>query len=283
MKVGLIVNFTKSDARSCADKIIKLISDNNHTVILPESYRENLDYPFVQYCTDFDSLFSFCDFVVTVGGDGTIIHNAKLAAAAKKPLIGINLGRIGFVANLEPYEINELTKIFNGEYKIEKRMLLEISVNKDSNTHYFTAVNDINISRGTLSKIADINVFLNGEKFTSYRADGIIISTPTGSTAHSFSAGGPVLEPVMNCILLTPVCPHSLTLRSVIFSDDSEISISADNGGEDCYLIIDGQTSVRLNSTDIVTIRKAESYLELINIKGKNFYSLLNEKLKERD
>lgn len=280
MKIGLIVNFEKKDAVECAGKIIDFLREKGQQVIIPQSYKAVFENKNVLCCKDDCELFSLCDFAVTVGGDGTIIHNAKHAAAAHKPLIGINLGRIGFVANLEPYEIEELSKILDGNYKIEKRMLLEVTINGGKESKKFTAVNDVNISRGTLSGIADINVYLNNEKFTSYRADGIIVATPTGSTAYSFSAGGPVLEPVMKCILLTPVCPHSLTLRSVIFDEESKISVDADNGRE-CYLIIDGQTSIKLSPGDIVTIKKSPLELELINIKGKNFYRLLNEKLKE--
>ena len=223
-----------------------------------------------------------CDITVTVGGDGTIIHNAKFAALYRKPLLGINLGRIGFVANIEPDELGELTKLLSDDYRIQSRMLLEITVEKEGVESTYTAVNEIVLHRDTLANLIDISVELGGERMISYRADGMLFSTPTGSTAYSFSAGGPVIEPDMRCILLNPICPHALSTRPVVFGEDSVLRAHVwPSSTFKCYMTVDGQYHIPISSDDTVTIRRSPTELSLIILKEKNFYTLLSEKLKE--
>lgn len=223
-----------------------------------------------------------CDIAVTVGGDGTIIHHAKFAALYNKPLLGINVGRIGFVANIEPDEIGELERLLTGDYRIQNRMLLDITVERGGVERRFTAVNEAVLHRDSLANMIEISVALGGEKILTYRADGMMFSTPTGSTAYSFSAGGPVIEPDMRCILLTPVCPHALSSRQVVFGENSELSARVHPDFTlKCYLTVDGQHYVPISSDDTVTVRKSPLNLQLIILKEKNFYTLLNEKLKE--
>ena len=146
------------------------------------------------------------------------------------------------------------------------------------------AVNEAAITRDVLKPIIDISVLLNNERIITYRADGMIFATPTGSTAYSFSSGGPVVEPDMDCILLTPLCPHALSSRQVVFREDSVLTAVVDNAERShSYLVVDGQTSVEIEKGDRITITKADEYLELIILKEKNFYTLLNEKLKEKN
>ncbi len=223
-----------------------------------------------------------CDLTVTVGGDGTIIHNAKLAARYNKPLLGVNLGRVGFVANLEPDELKELNKLLTGEYRLQRRMLLDIAVEQNGEERHFTAVNEAVIHRDTLANMVDFSVEADGERIISYRADGMLFSTPTGSTAYSFSTGGPVLEPDMRCILLNPICPHALSTRPVVFGGDSVLYARAyPAAGFCCYLTVDGQDHITLTSGDTITVKRSPMELSLIIIKEKNFYTLLSEKLKE--
>lgn len=287
MKIGLIVNTDKSQAEICGRQIMELLLQNGAEISLNISLKELLQTEYSKsiafYDTDEDVIAS-SDMAITVGGDGTIIHNAKYAAQYSKPLIGVNMGRIGFVAGLEYYEIQELKKLLSGNYKTQRRMLLNVELKRGDTIQRFLAVNEAAITRDILKPIIDISVSLNSERIITYRADGMIFATPTGSTAYSFSSGGPVIEPDMDCILLTPICPHALSSRQVVFSADSVLTATVDNN-ELCrsFLVVDGQTSVELMQGDTISITKSDLYLDLIILKEKNFYTLLNEKLKEKN
>ena len=225
-----------------------------------------------------------CDVAITVGGDGTIIHAAKYAAPCKKPIIGVNVGRLGFAADVEADEIGQLTRLLSGDYYSEMRMLLDIAVVKNNKSKHYLAVNDAVMAHGQLSKIVDCQLSLDDEIISKYRADGLLFSTPTGSTAYSLSAGGPILAPQMECILMTPVCPHSLFSRSVLFDGKSELSVMVKIPlGCSCVLTIDGEENINICDSDKVIIRKSSQRLELLSIHKRNFYKRLNEKLKERE
>ena len=285
MKIGLIINVDKSQALICGEQIAKLMIDNGAELLLNNSVKEiNVDTSKVTLFDSDEEVIKNSDIAITVGGDGTIIHNAKYAATYKKPLIGVNMGRIGFVAGLEYYEIKELKKLLKGDYKIQRRMLLNVELKRGKKIERFLAVNEAAITRDVLKPIIDISVLLNNERIITYRADGMIFATPTGSTAYSFSSGGPVVEPDMDCILLTPLCPHALSSRQVVFREDSVLTAVVDNAERShSYLVVDGQTSVEIEKGDRITSTKADEYLELIILKEKNFYTLLNEKLKEKN
>ncbi len=221
---------------------------------------------------------------ITVGGDGTIIHAAKYAAKADKQLIGVNVGRLGFAADVEPHEYEQLERLITGDYTTEERILLDVEVIKEDGSKHYLAVNDAVVARGQLSKTIDLHLTLDGDEISKYRADGLLFATPTGSTAYSLSAGGPILAPKMECILMTPVCPHSLFSRSVLFSGESELSVHVKIPEECCcVLTIDGEKNVPVLATDRVVIRKSDLKLKLALLHNRNFYKLLNEKLKERD
>lgn len=285
MNIAIIINLCKTKAISCAKDIFELLSDNGAKVLMLKEYKEYINFFEIDYCENLEDLFSKCDIAVTVGGDGTIIHTAKYAAKWKKPLIGVNVGRLGFAADIEPEHICELKRLLTGDYGVQHRMLLQVNVtHKNGDTEEYIAVNDAIVARGQLSRIIDITVYLDNSKISTYRADGLLFSTPTGSTAYSLSAGGPVIYPEMGCILLTPVCPHSLISRSVLFDSSANLSVTVncpDNAS--VLLTVDGEKNIRLSETDIVTIKKAPVELELLTINNRNFYQLLNEKLKDRE
>ena len=288
MKIGLIINTDKSQALVCAQQIAKLLLSEDAEVFLNISVKELINLSEqennVSYFDSDEKVIKHCDAAITVGGDGTIIHNAKFSATYKKPMLGVNMGRIGFVAGLEYYEIAELKKLLKGEFKTQRRMLLNVELKRGDTVQNFLAVNEAALTRDVLKPIIDISVFLNSERIMTYRADGMIFATPTGSTAYSFSSGGPVIEPDMECILLTPICPHALSSRQVVFSKDAVLTATVDNADlSHSYLVVDGQTNVEIQKGDRITITKSEDYLELIILKEKNFYTLLNEKLKEKN
>lgn len=285
MNIAVVVNLSKKNAIECGKEIVKIFLEQGACVVMNTVNEPHFKaFKIKYYDTDIE-LFKNCDIAVTAGGDGTIIHTAKIAATTFKPLIGVNVGRLGFAADVEPEEINKLPRLLNGDYGVQKRMLLDITVEDENlDKKSYLAVNDAIIARGQLSRIIDLQVYLNDAKITAYRADGLLFSTPTGSTAYSLSAGGPIIEPEMECVLMTPVCPHSLFSRSVLFDNQSVLTVKT-SLSDDCnaVLTIDGQESVELTKNARVTIKKSDLYLNLLTLHKRNFYTQLNKKLKERE
>ena len=284
MKTAVVVNLSKEEAISCAGEISLLMLSNNSDVFMLSECAPFYKGVKVSYTDTIEELFRICDIAITVGGDGTIIHAAKYAARFDKPLIGVNVGRLGFAADIEIDGISELTRILDGNYSVEERILFDVEVIKNGVSKNYLAVNDAVIARGQLSKIIDLQVTLDDEVIAKYRADGLLFSTPTGSTAYSLSAGGPIIAPQLDCILMTPVCPHSLFSRSVIFDGNSVLTVSVKIPSECCcVLTIDGEKNVDILADDIVKIKKSDLKLKFVSINKRNFYRKLNEKLKERE
>ncbi|MGN0491494.1 NAD(+)/NADH kinase [Ruminococcus sp.] len=284
MKTAVVVNLSKEEAISCAGEISLLMLSNNAEVFMLSECAPFYKGVKISFTDTIEELFKVCDIAITVGGDGTIIHAAKYAARFDKPLIGVNVGRLGFAADIEIDGISELTRILNGDYSVEERILFDVEVIKNGVSKNYLAVNDAVIARGQLSKIIDLQVTLDDEEIAKYRADGLLFSTPTGSTAYSLSAGGPIIAPQLDCILMTPVCPHSLFSRSVIFSGNSVLTVSVKIPTECCcVLTIDGEKNVDILAEDTVKIRKSDLKLKFVSINKRNFYRKLNEKLKERE
>jgi len=208
---------------------------------------------------------SDCDVVITIGGDGTILKAGTAAAVAGKPLLGINTGRLGFMATLEKNELDKLERLKSGDYKISRRMLLQIGD--------LIALNDVVIHRNA-ARLEEFVINRDDVEVIRVRADGIIIATPTGSTAYSLSAGGPIIEPELSCFLLTALSPHSLFNRPMVFSPDSRLSISANE--KNVSVSVDGKI---LEKTENIVITKSKDYLDLIDIDGNNFYDSIHNKL----
>lgn len=228
-----------------------------------------------------ERLLAECDLAIAIGGDGTILHTAKRAAAYDKPVLGLNTGRLGFMAGLEHDELPLLQKLFTGEYETESRMLLSVRVG-DSQERY--CLNDAVIARGALSTLMEIRVRDDAGDVLEYRADGLILATPTGSTAYSVSAGGPVLDPAVECILATPICPHSLFSRSVVFHSSTKLSVTTAFRQEgETYLTLDGEDSLLLPPGQWVHVCKAtDRTVRLIRLKPGSFYKVLQKKMIDR-
>lgn len=284
MKIAIIVNTGKPNAITCAEKIARLFLQNGAEVCMPSNCSEIFADEQIQIIQNHFELFERCDLAVTVGGDGTIIHSAKHAASYNKPMIGVNVGRLGFAAEVEPDNINDLLRLLNGDYNIQNRMLLSVTVvHKNGEKEEFIAVNDATLARGQMSRIIDISVSLDKSPITTYRADGVLFSTPTGSTAYALSAGGPVIYPEMKCILLTPICPHSLISRSVLFGSDANLTANVKlSDNKNAILSIDGEKNIEITPDDTIIVKKSDKKLSLITLYERNFYQLLDEKLRER-
>lgn len=279
MKIAIIPNADKPTAISCAKDIAQLLINSGAEVILPANLTGEFSAENIIFLSTYEEIFNLCDCAVTVGGDGTIIHCAGYAAVSGKSILGVNMGRLGYVAELEPSEIYMLPRLLTGDFTTRERMMLDVTViHKDGTSESYLAMNDAVISRGSLSCIIDMDVFTDGEKICNYRADGLLFSTPTGSTAYALSAGGPVIDPCLDLIELTPVCPHSLSARTVIFTDDTVLSVTC-NSPDVSYLTVDGQVSVKLDPCDVVRVAKSKHKLLVNVLKTKNFYKIAGEKL----
>lgn len=224
-----------------------------------------------------------CTIAIALGGDGTIMHVAKAAATVGCSVLGINGGHLGFLAGLEQDELAALDGLLDGTYSEESRALLRVTVQKVDGEHSYLAMNEAVISRGALSRLVDLHIAGDGQEILSCSGDGAIVATPTGSTAYSLSAGGPVVDPSVACMLLTPVCPHTLDSRTRILPSDSVLTVtaSAADGGE-AFITVDGEENIAFTAADRVTIRQAEERARLIRLKPTTFYDALSRKLTDR-
>ncbi len=225
-------------------------------------------------------LLDTCDIVVSVGGDGSFINAAKIATDINKPVLCINAGKLAYLACLESDELKLLSKVVKGEYITEKRMMLSVSIldKNDRIIYHSNCINDAVVSRSGVIRIMKLSVSCNGAPLIDYMADGAIVSTPTGSTAYSLSAGGPVIDPCVESILLTPVCAHSVFSRSVVLGGNSELVITHDNSGE-AILSCDGQSAVVIPEGAVVTVKRSEKCASFIKIKNDTFIDVLNKKI----
>lgn len=272
MNIGIIPNPKRAEALEICTKVVHKALELNMTPYVPKKYA---DIACGAVLCEIDVLYSKADVIVAIGGDGTIIRCTQLASSLDKPILGINAGRIGYLASLEPDNLDDLVKIKEGNYNIEQRMMLKVEYNGIVNY----ALNDFVISRGSQSKLIDLNVDINGHGI-SYRADGIIISTPTGSTAYSLSAGGPVLEPETNNMVISPICPHSLFSRSLVLDGNSVINVACANDECEAYMSVDGRQPLLIKPDNIITISRAEHCAKIININNLSFYDVLSKKLR---
>lgn len=224
---------------------------------------------------------SSCDVAVVLGGDGTIMHIAKYAAAYDVPVLGVNGGTVGFMAGLEMHQLDRLSRLTEGQYKTEERMMLEVCLERDGEAPLvFTALNEAVVSHGSLSRLVQLEVLSDGHPMTTYRADGVIIATPTGSTAYSLSAGGPIVDPSLRCLLLTPICPHAMHTRPYLFSDETALTVVASS---EAYLTVDAEQAVPLGVGDRVKVRRHTIAARLISLKEEDaFYDILTQKLIDR-
>ena len=283
MKAAILPNLTKRDAKMRTTIIANRLTQLGARVMMHAAMKPYFAGADILFYNDLEDLLIDCDVVIPVGGDGTIIHTARQAAEKGKPVLGINVGRVGYVAGLEVDELDRLRDLVQGNYQIENRMMLNISLFRDGKPVFYRALNDIVIARGALSRILDFSGSFNGNNICSYRADGLIFSTPTGSTAYSLAAGGPVIDPSMECIILTPICPHALFTRTVVFNPDAKLSVHArPNTDSEIFLTVDGENSLQIQPGEMMTVRRSSLSVGLIQLKKRDFYEVVTEKLAGR-
>lgn len=221
------------------------------------------------------------DLMIVFGGDGTLLSVSRLVGDKGIPILGVNLGGLGFITELHKDEIQKnIDAILSGKYSFEERINLSADVlrGKKRMAHH-TALNDVVISKGALARMIELDININNQYVTTFRADGLIISTPTGSTAHSLSAGGPILYPTLESFVITPICPHTLTSRPIVIPDTFIVDISIKTG-EDVFLTLDGQVGIPLKVNDRVIVKKSDYKTKFILLHGRDYFRILRTKLK---
>ncbi|MBQ8765614.1 MAG: NAD(+)/NADH kinase [Clostridia bacterium] len=279
MKVGIIPNFTREKTLEVFNNTISYLNEFNIDFCIDNSVKDLLPSEF-KNCIISSDVYEDSDVVLVIGGDGSFIHAAKDAAVHKKSVLCINAGNLAFLAGLEGNELSLLENIISGDYIKDKRMMLEVIL-KENNSEKLLGycLNDIAIARYGEIKLIDLDVYCNNRKINSYRGDGVVISTPTGSTAYAWSAGGPVIDPDLRCITLTPICTHSPLNRTFVFNEKSVITVKAPNKSQMICLSTDGDKSLLLDEGFEILIRQSDYYAEFIRIKSDEFFDILNQKL----
>ena len=282
MKLGIIPNLIKDKNLNITRSILYWFANKDIELLLESDIAKKLDYRNDGYSRN--ELYSASDIIIVLGGDGTILNIARQSSQYNVPLFGINLGHLGFLAESEISDMYlSLEKIINGDYIIEKRMMLEASV-KDGGDELkeLLALNDVSITKGMLSRMITFSVFINDSFFELYSADGIVISSPTGSTAYSLSAGGPIVSPELNVLVITPICPHTLHNRSIVVSEKDEVRIEICEENSEVMLSVDGQDSYKLNPGRVVMVRSSSCVTNLVKLKQRSFFDVLRRKISER-
>jgi NAD+ kinase len=220
--------------------------------------------------------------IIVLGGDGTLLSVARLVRDYEIPILGVNLGGLGFLTEIPLEELYRvLERVVQGDFITDERVVLSAAViRRGERMTEFTVLNDAVVNKGALARIIDLETTINGEYLTTFKSDGLIISTPTGSTAYNLSAGGPIVYPSLHCIIITPICPHTLTNRPIMIPDDVEIRATLKTKQQEVILTLDGQQGFILEFEDVVEVRKAEGRILLIKSPYRHYFELLREKLK---
>lgn len=271
-RVGVVVNTTKKDIGKVVDQLVQLVSGHGADVLVCGDLGDGVSRDLVSE----EILVRDSEIVIALGGDGTILRAAGLVRASSTPILGVNLGRLGFLADSAPEELEDaIGRLIQGNYHIDDRLALEATVGE---TRAFS-LNEIVIEKGVLARLIELKTWIGDVPVSSFWGNGLIVSTPTGSTSYSLSAGGPVLHPSLDSIIITPICPHSLSQRPLVVPADQQVCVQVVAEHVDIILTADGQTVKNMMPEDRVTIRRSEHRVRLINLQGLSFYELLRRKL----
>ena len=224
------------------------------------------------------------DAVICFGGDGTILHTAKAATKRGIPILGVNIGTMGFLAELESSELNQLPKLATGDYRLDPRMMLDVTVQRDRDIIFHDiCLNDVVVTKGAVARIVYLSVECDGVQALTCGGDGVIISTPSGSTAYNLSAGGPIVEPDARNMIITPICAHDICSRCIVTSDRRVLTVRMiQNARRNAFLSVDGGKAVRLNMGDVATIRKSRLETKLVKLNDRSFYDVVNAKFQRK-
>lgn len=249
---------------------------------LPFEVDRNYELPKDLRFSRLDRELPNAELVICFGGDGTILHMAKAATRRGVPLLGVNIGTMGFMAELESSELKELRRLADDDFSVEPRMMLHVRAEHEGRVILEEdALNDAVITKGAVARVVQMSVQGDGVDMMSFSGDGLIVCTPTGSTAYSMSAGGPLVEPAAQNIVLTPICAHDMQTRAIVTSADREITVQlARTGRKNAFLSVDGGKAVRLSSGDRITIRRSEHVTRLLRLTGRSFFEIIQNKFR---
>ncbi len=280
MNAYIFPNLSKANCKKYTVEACEILRECGVSLIMERCYRKEFSLDYVSFEDEAKCIYD-CDIIIAIGGDGTILQCSVKASRFGKPILGINCGRLGFMASLEYSQLEQLKKLADKDYTVSRRMMLDIAVkNPDNSDMTFSALNDVVVARSDDCKIADFEVSNNGQLISSLRADGVILSTATGATAYSMSAGGPIIEPEMECIEFTQICAHSLFARSMILSASSRVGVKCHMSDSAHVLLnVDGNIVYKLTDGDTVEVVKSKHYVDIIDIVGGSFFSSVNSKL----
>ncbi|ANT65912.1 MULTISPECIES: NAD(+)/NADH kinase [Prosthecochloris] len=275
MKFGIVVNINRQDALQLADELTRWLEDRGLSYVLDSTSARILQHG---PSADIEHLNETCDAFISLGGDGTLLFTSHYSVT--KPVIGINIGHLGFLAEFSKDEMyTAIEKLLQNDYTIHQRSQLETAIALGGKKGRLTALNDVVIEKGTYPRIPTFVIHIDGELLSAYRADGIIIATSTGSTAYSLSAGGPIIAPKSNVFVITPICPHMLTVRPIVLSDDKEIEIYVEAPDGRFPLNCDGHVTKMLEPLERVIVRKSSQIINLVANENRNYCEILRTKL----
>ncbi|MEJ2609041.1 MAG: NAD(+) kinase [Candidatus Thiodiazotropha sp.] len=280
-QIGLIGKHGDPVVKQTLLRLYNYLIEQQHKVVIEETTCQILKDKPIPSVPEID-LPKHSDLVIVVGGDGTLLHAARVLSKQNIPILGVNLGRLGFLVDITPDDmIPRLGEILNGQYEQECRFLLEVSMGDESSPEQnIQAFNDVVLHKWNIARMIEFQTYIDGLLVNDQRSDGLIVSTPTGSTAYALSGGGPLLHPSLNATVLVPICPHTLSNRPIVVGGDCTIEIRLDPAhAEDVQITCDGQTTIPAMPGEVIRIRKAENQVRLIHPVGYDYYSILRAKL----
>lgn len=258
--------------------------DNRILNMVVKKFKEKFNLKNIEVFNSFDigeQNLADIDLLIVLGGDGTLLGIARsLNDSFNSPILGINIGNLGFLSSVDISDIDiALEKLKDGKYKFVDRMMLNCKVESDENKEELKALNDVVLARGTLSRMVKFTIFVDGKIYSTFKGDGLIIATPTGSTAYSFSAGGPFIYPDLELITITPICPHTKSMQTIVLKGDSVIDIYADHEEEKIYLTVDGQKAIKINHETSVKVSKNKKSVKLLVFDDYDYFKVLRSKI----
>ena len=279
-KIGFVTNIEKDPTLQETKKMVDFVLKKGCEVYVSENFSDV--HPDV-IATSSSEMYKSVDFVVVIGGDGTILRVARSAAIFDTPILGINFGTLGYLSDVEKINaIDAIEKVLNGDFTIENRMMLEPYVERGCVSHEINlALNEVCITNSVCSRMIKLSVEVNGEYFDTFRADGIIVSTPTGSTAYNLSAGGPILSPHTELMTITHICPHTLYARPFVIDGNDVVRIRVQSNYNNVQMSCDGQSTVQMKNDDVIIVKKSRYVTRIIKTTNMNFYDILRRKMVE--
>ncbi|MDE3178115.1 MAG: NAD(+)/NADH kinase [Acidobacteriota bacterium] len=279
-KVGITSKPHKPEIKEIVPGLARWLGERSIEVLMDKETRANLEA--AGPCLSRGEVVASADLVIVLGGDGTLLATARAVGSKPVPILAVNLGGLGFLTVITLSELYPaLEMVLAGEFSADRRVRIESEVRRNGEAaSSFLALNDVVLNKGAIARVLDFDIWGDGKFISTYKSDGLIVSTPTGSTAYSLAAGGPVVAPSVSAFIVTPICAHTLTNRAIVLPDSVTLEITMKSHQESVYLTVDGQVAVALRSNDQVRVKKSDAFFDLIQPAHKSYFEVLRQKLK---